>query len=93
MSEIRYVIPYITNLSLFAFPILYNENFIQDEYKTIYMTIPVVWIIAKSNDILVGNLKDIFSEQTFIVFFISFLIFSAAYLVYWKVEKYITDYL
>lgn len=93
VGEIRHVAPYITNLSLLNFPILYSEDFVPDNFKVFYLAFPLVWMILRTSDVLKGNIDTFFSLQTIYVLIISILVLVLVYLFYKRLEKYIVDYL
>ena len=92
ISQFRQSIPYITNLSLFALPMLYSENSIPKSIKYIYERIPLIWMITATKECFTGSFENsihLLPEVLLIGIVFCFL----AYLIFKRFQNIIIDYI
>lgn len=92
VADIKHLVPFITQLSLFGLPILFNESFIPSWFRNIYESFPLVWMISEIKEIISTN-HLIFNGHTFIVSLISIASLFIAFLIFTKLERFVVDFI
>lgn len=89
--DLKHLIPFIVQLSLFGLPIIYDENIIPTQFAVIYQKIPLVWMVTKTKEVLSGNIF-FWNYDVIIVLFIGIASLFFAYLFFRRLENFVIDY-
>ena len=88
--DVKYIIPFLLQVGMFATPIVYSVDMISAERKFIYMLNPMAGIIDGYRKIfLLGTMPNY--QYTIVAFFVSLVIFFIGYIYFKFVEKHFAD--
>lgn len=90
-ADLRHLVPFIVQLSLFGLPIIYDEGIIPPQFKAVYQNIPLVWMVSKTKEVVLGNIF-LWNNNVTIVFFAGIISLFLAYLFFRRLENFIIDY-
>ena len=91
-ADLRHLVPFIVQLSLFGLPIMYDENIIPSHFRAIYQNIPLVWMVSKTKEVVSGNIF-LWNSNVTIVFFTGIISLFLTYLFFRRLENFIIDYI
>lgn len=55
IPDIKFIVPFISRISLFLLPVFFSVNIVPESIKTQYVNFPLVWLVAKTEDIVTGS--------------------------------------
>ena len=88
--DVKFIIPFIMQIGMFATPIVYSTDMVTGRYKSIYMLNPMAGIIdGYRKVILLGTIPNY--QYTMNAFLVSLTIFILGYVYFKFVESYFAD--
>ncbi len=91
-ADIRHLVPFLTQISLFGLPILFSENVFPPQIKRVYENIPLVWMVSKTKEVITTS-NFLLTDNTIMVILISLVLLSFACLIFKKLERFVVDYI
>jgi lipopolysaccharide transport system permease protein len=90
--DVRHVVPFLTQIWLFATPVVYSANLLSEPWRTIYGINPMVGVVNGFRWALLGS-KTGPDYTIFVSALVSFLIFVSGVFYFQRMERNFADYL
>ena len=91
-ADLKHLIPFIIQLSLFGLPIIYDENIIPLEFRRVYQNVPLVWMVTKTKEVILNGIFS-WNDNTAIIFFMGIISLFLVCLFFRKSENFVIDYI
>jgi len=88
--DIRYIIPFLVQLWLFASPVVYPASMLPEKYRLVYALNPMVGVIEGFRSVLLGTIA--FPKQILLIStLVSVILFIAGMFYFKQTERYFAD--